>query len=51
MMNKEKEFDAVDFMRSKRQILNELLSTMTKEQIVEYFKQKRNRRDTIKPCS
>ena len=37
----EKSFDAVEFMREQRNKLSEKLSKMTKEEIVEYFKTKR----------
>ena len=36
-----KTFDAVKFMRTQREKLSEKLSKMTKEEIIEYFKQKR----------
>ncbi|MCX2838155.1 hypothetical protein OQ279_08300 [Salinimicrobium sp. MT39] len=36
-----KDFDAVQFMREQRKTLSEKLSTMTKKEIVEYFKRKR----------
>ena len=36
-----KTFDAVKFMREQRDKLSEKLSKMTKEEIVEYFKQKK----------
>ena len=36
----EKTFDAVKFMREQREELSEMLSKMTKEEIVEYFKRK-----------
>lgn len=44
----EKSFDAVKFMREQREKLSEKLSKMTKEEIVEYFK-KRKQKDSIKP--
>ena len=37
----EKTFDAVRFMREQRDKLSEKLSKMTKEEIVEYFKNKK----------
>ena len=36
-----KTFDAVKFMREQRDKLSDKLSKMSKEEIVEYFKQKR----------
>jgi len=36
----EKTFDAVKFMREQREELSEMLSKMTKEEIVEYFRRK-----------
>lgn len=36
--NKEKTFDAVKYMRQQPEILTEKLSTMTREEIIEYFK-------------
>jgi hypothetical protein len=36
----EKDFDAVQFMRTQREKLSEKLSKMTKEEIVEYFRLK-----------
>lgn len=44
----EKSFDAVKFMREQREKLSEKLSKMTKEEIVEHFK-KRKQKDSIKP--
>lgn len=41
MKTKEKEFDAVKFMRDQRTIINSKLSKMTPSQIVEYFKKKK----------
>jgi hypothetical protein len=46
----EKEFDAVKFMRQQRDKLSEKLSTMTKTEIIEYFK-RRKRETAIKPCA
>ena len=37
----EKEFDAVKFMRQQRDKLSEKLSKMTKEEIIEYFKNRK----------
>jgi hypothetical protein len=49
-MNKiEKKFDAVQFMRQERDKLSEVLSKMTKEEILDYFK-KRKSQVTVKPC-
>jgi len=49
-MNENKEtFDAVLFMRQQRYRLSEILSKMTKEEIVEYFR-KKAKETTIKPC-
>ena len=40
-MNKSKEqFDAVFFMRQQRNRLSEMLSKMTKAEIIEYFRKK-----------
>ena len=46
---KEKTFDAVKYMRQQREKLSEKLSTMTKIEIVEYFK-KRKFESKTKPC-
>ncbi|MCG8307111.1 MAG: hypothetical protein MI975_06925 [Cytophagales bacterium] len=45
-----KEFDAVQFMRDRRNLISEKLSKMTKAEIVEYFKRKRLE-NGIKPCA
>lgn len=37
----EKKFDAVKFMRQQRDRLSEKLSKMTKEEIIEYFKNRK----------
>ncbi len=50
MKTTEKQFDAVKFMRLQREQLSELLSKMTKEEILEYFKRKKNE-TTIKPSA
>lgn len=50
MKTKEKQFDAVEYMRNQRNKLSEKLSKMTKEEILEYFK-KRNSEINIKPCA
>lgn len=46
----EKTFDAVKFMREQREELSEMLSKMTKEEIIEYFK-KIDMESSIKPMS
>lgn len=46
----EKTFDAVKFMREQREELSEMLSKMTKEEIIEYFK-KIAIENSIKPKS
>lgn len=38
----EKKFDAVKFMRQQRDRLSEKLSKMTKEEIIEYFKNRKS---------
>lgn len=43
-----KDFDAVRFMRSRRQILSDKLSKMTSAEIVKYFK-KRRTESSVKP--
>lgn len=50
MKTKEKTFDAVKFMREQRDMLSEKLAKMTKEEIVEYFK-KRKQQTTTKPSA
>lgn len=45
-----KDFHAVTFMREQRNKLSELLSKMTPEEIVEYFKQK-SLKNKIKPSA
>jgi hypothetical protein len=45
-----KTFDAVKFMREQRQRLSEKLSTMTKEEIIEYFN-KVKKENKAKPCA
>jgi hypothetical protein len=47
---REKQFDAVKFMREQRDKLSEKLSKMTKEEIIEYFKN-RKAKTTTKPCA
>ncbi len=46
----EKKFDAVKYMREQRQRLSEKLSKMAKEEIIEYFKQKKQD-NTVKPSA
>ncbi len=48
MKTTEKTFDAVRFMRQQRDKLSEKLSTMTKEEILEYFNERKTQ-TTIKP--
>lgn len=48
MKTTEKTFDAVKFMRQQRDILSEKLSKMTREEILEYFNN-RKVRSTVKP--
>jgi hypothetical protein len=45
-----KTFDAVKFMRDQREKLSAILSGMTKEEIIEYFK-KRKQENTTRPCA
>jgi hypothetical protein len=45
-----KSFDAVVFMRQQRDTLSKKLSKMTKEEILEYFKQRKSKA-TIKPSA
>ncbi len=46
----EKGFDAVKYMREQRQTLSEKLSKKTKQEVVEYFKQ-RMLKNTVKPSA
>ena len=46
----DKKFDAVQYMREQRQRLSEKLSKMSKEEIIEYFRQKQLQ-NTVKPSS
>ncbi len=46
----DKNFDAVKYMREQRQRLNEKLLTMTKKEIIEYFRQK-ELKNTVKPSA
>jgi len=48
MNNTWETFDAVHFMRQQRSRLSEILSKMTKEEIIEYFRTKALK-STIKP--
>jgi len=48
-INKDKDFDAVEYMRKQRRILSKKLLKMTKEEIVEYFKNRRS--VSVKPCA
>ena len=41
MKTTEKQFDAVKFMRQQRDKLSEKLSKMTKAEIIEYFKRRK----------
>ena len=50
MKTTEKKFDAVQFMRQQRGKLSEKLSKMTKDEILEYFKNRKTE-TTIKPCA
>ncbi len=50
MKTTEKQFDAVNFMRQQRDKLNEMLSKMTKDEILQYFKNRKTE-STIKPCA
>ena len=46
--SKDKDFDAVEYMRKQRRILSNKLLKMTREEIVEYFKKRRS--ISVKPC-
>jgi len=46
--SKDKDFDAVEYMRKQRRILSKKLLKMTREEIVEYFKKRRS--ISVKPC-
>ena len=46
----DKKFDAVKYMREQRQKLTEKLSKMTKQEIVDYFKNQKLK-NTVKPCA
>lgn len=45
-----KKFDAVEYMREQRQKLSAKLSKMSKEEIVEYFRQIK-KQNTVKPSA
>lgn len=47
---KTKEFDAVGFMRQMRDKMNNEIADLSKEQIVEYFKNNRPK-ERILPCA
>ena len=47
---KTKDFDAVEYMRQQRNKLSLLLSNMTKEEILAYFK-KQSEASTVKPSA
>lgn len=42
MTPNKKDFDAVEFMRQQRDKLSEILSKMSKEEILEYLKQRQS---------
>lgn len=50
MKTTEKKFDAVKFMRQQRDKLSEKLNQMTKEEILEYFKNQ-NKKAITKPSA
>ena len=50
MIQNNKDFDAVAFMRQQRDILSEILSEMSKEEVLEYFKNRKSQL-TIKPSA
>ncbi len=50
MKTTEKQFDAVNFMRQRRDKLSEKLSKMTKAEILEYFKNRKTE-TAIKPSA
>ena len=49
MSENKKTFDAVLFMRQQRNRLSEMLSKMTKEEVVQYLR-KKELETTIRPC-
>lgn len=50
MTQNNKDFDAVEFMRQQRDVLSEILSKMSKEEVLEYFKNRKSQL-TIKPSA
>lgn len=50
MKKTKKQFDAVQYMREQRDKLSEKLTKMSKEEIIEYFRNKKLE-STIKPCA
>jgi len=50
MIETDKSFDAVKYMRQQREKLSEKLTKMTKEEILEYFRKSKSK-TSIKPCS
>jgi len=46
----DKKFEAVRFMRNQRDLLSVTLAKMTKEEILEYFKNRKSI-TTTRPCS
>ena len=46
----DKKFDSVQYMREQRQKLSEKLIKMSKEEVIEYFRQKKDQ-NTVKPSS
>jgi hypothetical protein len=50
MTQNNKDFDAVEFMRQQRDKLSEILSKMSKEEVLEYFKNRKSQL-TIKPSA
>ncbi len=50
MKTTEKSFDAVKFMRQQRDRISEKLAKMSKEEILEYFKNRKAQTST-KPCT
>ncbi len=45
-----KEFDAVQYMRTQRDILSQKLANMTKEEVIAYFNKKKMQ-NTVKPSA
>ena len=50
MKTTEKKFDAVQFMRQQRDKLSAILSKMSKDEIIEYFRAKKAQM-TVKPSA